>query len=154
MKSVHFLEKKFRWLKKKVVRIFLENWRELLKIFFWKYIFKKFLLPQYLWPKILPPNIYDKSTPLSDDTVDTPCWGDYYQTRCGLSVPAFGVRAGQWAELFASASAWRRFRENRRCGSFARPDCRVRGVFFNGYMPGQLSRKSRPRARTDVIRLD
>ena len=54
MKSVHF-KKKISMTKKKVVRIFLENWRELLKIFFLKYIFKKFLPPQYLWPKFLPP---------------------------------------------------------------------------------------------------
>jgi len=48
-----FYKKNFRWLKKR--RIFLENWWELLKIFFLKQIFKKFLLPQYLLPKFLPP---------------------------------------------------------------------------------------------------
>jgi len=45
MKSVHFLEKKFSMTKKKSRQNFLENWRELLKIFFLKIYFQKIFAP-------------------------------------------------------------------------------------------------------------
>ena len=51
--------------KKKVVRIFLENWRELFEDFFLKIYFQKFFAPPIFVTQIFaPPNIYDKSTPL------------------------------------------------------------------------------------------
>ena len=63
MKGVNFV-KKLSMTKKKVVRNFGENRRELFKIFCLKINFTKILAPQYLWPKFLLPNIYDKSTPV------------------------------------------------------------------------------------------
>src|SRR6218665_1826755 len=70
MKSVHFLEKKFSMTKKKGCQNFFRELKELLKIFFLKYIFKNFFCPPNICdPNFCPPNIYDKSTPLTNSTV-------------------------------------------------------------------------------------
>ena len=64
MKGANFV-KKLSMTKKKLVRNFGKNRRELLKIFCLKINFPKIFAPPIFVTQIFaPPNIYDKSTPV------------------------------------------------------------------------------------------